>query len=890
MKALTILTLEILLLTATHADASPFRLDDLGQLVVESASGEHLTAPRPILRWEGRAPEIVSRQGEEIVLTFPGGAPVCAVRSLERGQHGEICYGITLSNPGTDPIEGQLAPGLADWLEEAAGADPDSLALIPPMAYAGGIGGMLAWSTHEFSRDVFVTVPARPALADGADGAGGAEGSGTAQSLTASLLRMDSGRRRPLVMLAPGAEAAFVLHLDVIDGGRAAVLREIYRVRGGYRVEPDEYDFSEYQRPQLAWANDLLAGWLNWAWDKDNMDPRTGEYRILESLDDAKRRFGGYELYMWWPFWPRAGFDGRYQFDHYRDMPGGVDGLRAIVRQCRERGVRTIVSHCIWSETDRDRSREGHLDSYRQLVEMALALEGDGVLMDIMDTTPPEIIEMVRAHGKELLPYAEGDPGYADSQTNLIGRIHNMHRMPEFNLKKYLLPHHPILRVCEPGNVGKRLRKDFVLSFFNGHGIEINTMFPEAHPDCDADWPVFARALDILRTHRAAFRSTEWEPLVPGEDAAVRINRWPSGGITLYTLCGTNPGGHHGPTLRLPHAEVRYLDLWNQRPARVERDGNTDVVSVDIEAFAPGLAQGTADYSAGCLAVIEPVLEARLDFEMLTLDLAAPIADGTIEIWVDRIRPDAEPLIRPAAAQTVDLYQALGRQTSQALVIRLLDSRRQTRDMVVLPPEPIRFWRFDKPVRTEPVDARKPPAGMVRIPGGDFEYAVAPTAPTWQATYVSAKTYAVADPMPPRTLTLPAFWMDRYPVTNAEYARFLEDSDYRPASAQNFLAHWTEGRIPAGQENHPVVYVDYDDARAFAEWAGKRLPSEEEWQFAAGAADGRTWPWGAEPVEGRCNNSAAGTTAVDAHPGGGESVGRGGSRWQRLAVDGGTDG
>jgi gamma-glutamyl hercynylcysteine S-oxide synthase len=116
-------------------------------------------------------------------------------------------------------------------------------------------------------------------------------------------------------------------------------------------------------------------------------------------------------------------------------------------------------------------------------------------------------------------------------------------------------------------------------------------------------------------------------------------------------------------------------------------------------------------------------------------------------------------------------------------------------------------------------------------------------------------------------VTLQRFAMDATLVTNARFARFLIASHYRPRHRENFLKHWQGGKPPAGREDHPVVYVDLDDARAYAKWAGKRLPTEEEWQYAAQGGDGRTYPWGEQMEPGRCNaGETGGTTPVKAFP------------------------
>jgi formylglycine-generating enzyme required for sulfatase activity len=90
------------------------------------------------------------------------------------------------------------------------------------------------------------------------------------------------------------------------------------------------------------------------------------------------------------------------------------------------------------------------------------------------------------------------------------------------------------------------------------------------------------------------------------------------------------------------------------------------------------------------------------------------------------------------------------------------------------------------------------------------------------------------------------FYIDRTPVTNRQFQHFLAATRYRPRDDHNFLRHWTGGKIPDGWEEKPVTWVSLEDARAYASWAGKRLPHEWEWQYAAQGGDGRAYPWGAE--------------------------------------------
>jgi formylglycine-generating enzyme required for sulfatase activity len=116
---------------------------------------------------------------------------------------------------------------------------------------------------------------------------------------------------------------------------------------------------------------------------------------------------------------------------------------------------------------------------------------------------------------------------------------------------------------------------------------------------------------------------------------------------------------------------------------------------------------------------------------------------------------------------------------------------------------------------------------MIRIPAGEFIYGEEGN-----------------------LLSLPEFWIGKNPVTNLEYAHFVAATGYEPPK------HWAGETPPEEIAHHPATFVSQFHGIAFAEWAGKRLPTQEEWEKAARGTDGRVYPWG-DCEDGRCNTKEA---------------------------------
>ncbi len=170
-----------------------------------------------------------------------------------------------------------------------------------------------------------------------------------------------------------------------------------------------------------------------------------------------------------------------------------------------------------------------------------------------------------------------------------------------------------------------------------------------------------------------------------------------------------------------------------------------------------------------------------------------------------------------------------------------------------------------------------PPPGMVYVPEGSFlmgtdlseiaaiaeKHNLSLLGGSREEIEAIARGHGFGAELPGHTVTTEAFFIDRTEVTNRQYKEFLEATYHTPPS------HWNRSNYPQGKGDHPVTNVTLNDALAYAEWRGARLPTETEWEKAARGVDGRLYPWGNTFSRDYCHHmlpEGAGTTRVGSYP------------------------
>jgi formylglycine-generating enzyme required for sulfatase activity len=143
----------------------------------------------------------------------------------------------------------------------------------------------------------------------------------------------------------------------------------------------------------------------------------------------------------------------------------------------------------------------------------------------------------------------------------------------------------------------------------------------------------------------------------------------------------------------------------------------------------------------------------------------------------------------------------------------------------------------DEPPPTPGKTPTAPPEGMVLVPGGKFT--------------MGFNGSDEPSEKPEHIETMNPFFIDKTEVTVGDYYKFMKAKNHAPPD--DWPQNWKSGKFQAGEERLPVTGVSFFDASEYAEWAGKRLPTEKEWEYAARGTDKRLYPWGNDYDAARAN-------------------------------------
>lgn len=575
------------------------------------------------------------------------------------------------------------------------------------------------------------------------------------------------------------------------------------------------FDASRYERPALRWTQSSFIQPQMMVQDRYLFDPVSGRYTVDRYLDDLEKRYGGIDAVLVWATYPNMGIDNRNQLQMVESMPGGVSGVRQMVADFHRRGVRVLFPMMMWDQGTR-RPEHSWPD---EIASLMAEIGADGINGDTQDGVPLAFSLAADKIGHPLAFEPEGGPSDEALAWNVL--TWGQYQFPFTTLVdkyKWLEPRHMV-------NISDRWSRDktsdLQFAFFNGVGWESwENIWGIWNGITPRDAEATRRVATIERAFSPFLTSREWEPLAPMLRYGVFASRWPRGKNTLWTIVNRNAYDVDGDQVEVPaSAGTRYFDVYHGGELQPLPRAGRSVLAFTIEAHGYGA--------------------------ILATDSAASSS------------PDA--LLRT-------LLSRMQKMTNTPLASYSHDWKVLPQQIVPIPPT---------------AAATSAPAGMVKIPAADFLFEVSGI----EIEGSNEKGVDVQYPWEdsPRrfhehSLHFDSFYIDRYPVTNAEFKKFLDASHYRPKDDLNFLRDWKDGNFSAGWGNRPVTWVSLEDARAYAAWAGKRLPHEWEWQYAAEGGEAREYPWGndwdpgAVPLPDQTRNMR-GPDPVDVHPKGASPFG-----------------
>ena len=627
--------------------------------------------------------------------------------------------------------------------------------------------------------------------------------------------------------LYPGGQIQYSLWLNTYSGEWQNGLLEVFQKRKLYDI--DSFNDSLYHRKDLSWMRHSYLMHLMMAWDKFYFD--SGRNQISSFVERGNQLYGGDDIITLWPTWPILGLDQRNQFDLYESLPGGLTGIRNISNQLISKGKHLFVSYNPWDQDTRFR------DHYKGLGALIQQTNSDGVVLDTQGSSSKELQNAADSVRKGVIMYSEGMAVPKDMQGIISGRVHNaLYYPPMLNLNRYIQPGFAIFRVAELYK--EPIQREFATSFFNGYGTEINIMAPGQPEWVESQYSFLSKTTQILRNLSHNFHLPHARPLIPTTEDGIWVNEWSGIEQKVYTIFSLIPQGFKNELFQVDDKPgYHWVDVYHHKNLTPINKPSGLFIEAETDPFHIKYLGTNNEGAVDCIVQFKKYFAAAINQHQLELTLLSQPSYTTsyFLIYQTASHPPHQPIKLAAKTQSIELAKFFGRFEGK-LIIQLFgisEGRAICLDEWNLnlnagEPRPV-YRATSRPISIYKSDNRP----QVLIPAGAFHF----TSSHGDDFIPYPKNSDTA------LIQIPSFYMDVFPVTNADYFTFIRQAKYRPKDTAHFLQHWIHGKPKKEDEKKPVTFVSYEDAQAYAHFYGKELPTETQWQYAAQTSKNNEWPW-----------------------------------------------
>ena len=320
----------------------------------------------------------------------------------------------------------------------------------------------------------------------------------------------------------------------------------------------------QYRNPRFAWTQKDFVQPQVMAHDRLFFDVERGAYTVARFLEDVEVRYGGVDSVLIWPTYPNIGVDERNQYDLFRDLPGGLEALRAAIQEFHQRGVRVLLPLNPWDNGTRD---EG-LSNTQSIVKLLGLVGADGFNGDTMVAPSREFIDEAESKGQDIV--IEPEVGVFDNLLALgwslmsWGYWVDYQAVPGVDRYKLVESRH-MTHVCRRESHDRT--DELQLAWFNGTGFESwENIWGAWNGLTPRDAEALRRLAYLERTFAKLLVDPNWQPHVATEEAQVYASKFSSGEQTLWTFVNRSNEDREGVQIRVqnsPKSERVYYDLWH---------------------------------------------------------------------------------------------------------------------------------------------------------------------------------------------------------------------------------------------------------------------------------------------------------------------------------------